>query len=74
MNNRREPSPWEALEIAWDLLLSIAVPIVLFGFGGRWLDERYDRTPIFTIIGLILAFTVMARIVYKKGKDIADRL
>jgi len=74
MENPRQPTPWEALGIVWDLAITIAIPIVLFALGGRWLDGRTGRAPLFTVIGLVLALVIVARIVQKKGKDIADRL
>jgi len=33
---------------------SFAAGMALFGLGGHWLDERYDREPLFTLLGLFL--------------------
>ena len=33
---------------------SFAVGMALFGLGGHWLDVKYDREPLFTLIGLFL--------------------
>ncbi|MCR4278560.1 MAG: AtpZ/AtpI family protein [bacterium] len=74
MQNPQNPTPWEALGIVWDLTISIAVPVTFFALGGRWLDNKTGRSPLFTIIGLILALVIIARIVMKKGKKIAERL
>ena len=65
---------WQALEIVWDLLFSIAVPTVLFALLGRWLDKRYGTSPWFVGIGLVLALGVSAVIVTKKGRIIAKKL
>lgn len=68
------PTPWEALELVWDILLGIAIPTTLFALAGRWLDKRYSTSPWFTIIGLALALLVAGVIVTRKGKDISKRL
>jgi uncharacterized membrane protein YfcA len=74
MEKPRNPTPWEALGIVWDLLIAIAVPVVLFALLGRWLDQKYGRSPLFTALGLVLALAIVVVIVQKKGKDIAKRL
>jgi len=33
---------------------SFAVGMALFGLGGHWLDEKYDREPLFTLLGLFM--------------------
>ncbi len=33
---------------------SFAVGMAFFGLGGHWLDERYGREPLFTLLGLFL--------------------
>lgn len=74
MDKPHQPTIWEALGIVWDLGITIAIPVVLFALGGRWLDERSGKSPLFTIIGLALALIVVARLVQKKGQKIAERL
>ncbi len=67
-------SPWQALELVWDLLFAIAIPTILFALGGRWLDKRFHTSPIFLILGLVLALVVAGIIVMRKGKEISKRL
>ncbi len=74
MEKNRELTPWEALGIVWDLGITIAIPVVLFALGGRWLDEKTGRDPLFTILGFIFSLVVVARLIQKKGKKIAKRL
>ncbi|MFH1620858.1 MAG: AtpZ/AtpI family protein [Patescibacteria group bacterium] len=71
---KKSMSPWQALNIVWDILLAIAVPTVIFGLGGRYLDKRYDTSPIFLILGLAMSLALVSVIVTRKAKDIAKRL
>ncbi len=35
---------------------SFAVGMALFSLGGHWLDVKYDKEPVFTLIGVFLGF------------------
>jgi hypothetical protein len=56
-----------ALKIIGDFGVSIAAPVVIFVLIGQWLDGRYDKAPIFTIIAFILAAAVSAKLIHKRA-------
>lgn len=47
---------------------TIAVPVVLFVLIGQYLDGKYDKGPLFTIIGFVLAALISGKMIYKKAK------
>ncbi len=57
-----------AFKMLGDFGASIAVPVVLFVLLGQYLDGKYDKSPLFTILGFVLAALASARIIYKKAK------
>lgn len=57
-----------ALKIIGDFGASLAVPVVILALVGQYLDEKYHRSPLFTILGFILAAAASAKIIYKKAK------
>ncbi len=57
-----------ALRIIGDFGAAIAVPVVIFVLLGQFLDEKYQRRPLFIILGFIIAFLISAKIIYKKAK------
>ena len=57
-----------ALKIIGDFGATIAVPVVIFVLIGQYLDEKYNRSPLFTILGFALAALISAKIIYKKAK------
>lgn len=57
------------LRIVGDFGATIAVPVVVFVLIGQWLDEKYSKSPWFTIIAFALAALVSGKIIYKKAKE-----
>lgn len=48
-------------ETAW----RVAVPFLLFSLGGIWADNRFDTSPLFSVIGVFVALAAVAAVVYK---------
>ena len=61
-----------AFKMLGDFGASIAVPVVIFVLVGQYLDEKYTRSPLFTILGFVLAAMLTAKIIYKKAKRYGD--
>ncbi len=43
------------LKLVWELGYIIAIPVVVLGFGGAYLDKRLGISPLFLLLGLGLA-------------------
>lgn len=53
--NREKNEPLEdkhASSSALGFGTSFAVGMALFGLGGHWLDQKFDREPLLTLIGI----------------------
>jgi len=57
-----------AFKITGDFGATIAVPIVLFALIGQYLDDKYHRGPLFTVLSFILAALVSGKMIYKKAR------
>ncbi len=66
-------SLWSALSLAWELGYLIAIPAVLFGMGGAYLDKHLHMSPLFMIAGFLLAFTTSSVFVYRKVRSLTPR-
>jgi F0F1-type ATP synthase assembly protein I len=42
-----------ALNLSWTMLFSLLIPLLV----GVWLDERFDTTPLFILIGAVLGIS-----------------
>jgi F0F1-type ATP synthase assembly protein I len=59
-----------AIRLAWSFGYIIAIPAVLFGFGGAYLDKALGPSPLFLILGLAIALTLSAFGIYRRVKEI----
>ncbi len=51
----QEMSPWKAYALVGEIGYLIAIPAFLFGFGGAYLDKYLHTSPLFLILGLVIA-------------------
>ncbi|MBI2626387.1 MAG: AtpZ/AtpI family protein [Candidatus Nealsonbacteria bacterium] len=61
-----------AIGLAWELGYTITVPLVIFAILGRFLDKKYDASPIFLLSGILLSIVVSGLLVFRKTKKILD--
>ena len=60
---------FKATGFVWEILISIALPTTVFALFGRWVDRRLQTTPLFIIMGLIVALTIAFTLVQRKAKQ-----
>lgn len=68
----RKAALWpQLIEIGFDFAAYIAAPLLIFIYGGKWLDARYN-THFFVIIGILLALALSCLLIYRKIKTIKN--
>ncbi len=65
-NERTKHGRCGALAFVWDVGYLTAIPVIIFAFGGRYLDMRYDASPWFLLCGLCISVLLSAYLVYKR--------
>lgn len=75
MEKEKEKSekPWSAVSLAWELGYSIAVPLVGLALVGRFLDKKFESSPWFLLIGILISILISSYLIYKKTVDILDK-
>lgn len=58
-----------SLRIIADFGATIAAPVVFFVLIGQWLDGRYHREPLFTILAFALSACLSGTMIYRKAKQ-----
>ncbi len=59
-----------ALQLAWELGFTIALPLVIFVLVGRYLDKYFQTTPILMLVGIFLAFFISSYAIFTKTAQI----
>ena len=54
--------------VVFELGYTIAIPVVVFAFTGRWLDGIFGTTPLLTAAGVLISMPVTGYLVYRKLK------
>jgi uncharacterized membrane protein YfcA len=67
-------SPWEAMGLVWDLLVTIVVLTLVCAFGGVYLDRMAHTKVLFTILGFVGLIFIGKTILMKKVRKISDRM
>ena len=73
-DRKKDISPWEAMGMTWDILLTVLILTAVFAFGGVMADRYFGTVFIFTALGFILLIVIGYRIVLKKARRITKRL
>ncbi len=55
----------QAFSIVWELGYLIAVPAVILGFGGAYIDKYFHTSPVFLLSGLMFAIVASSAGVYR---------
>jgi F0F1-type ATP synthase assembly protein I len=71
---RKSGFDFRALELALRLGYTIALPIVIFGIGGRLLDKKLNTSPLFLIGGIILSIIISTVAIVKTVAPILERM
>jgi F0F1-type ATP synthase assembly protein I len=71
--NSAKTSFWQALGMAWELGYVIAIPIVVFGLGGRLLDKHFGTSPWLFLAGVLVSIVLTSfGLVWKFKKLLKD--
>ena len=71
MGTKPEPMvDWNAYRLVFEVGYTVAIPLVLFAAGGRYLDKLFDTSPWLLLVGIIISIFVSSFLVYRKVSKI----
>ena len=66
MDNPQRTALWQALNLAWELGYTIAIPLVILALAGRWADGHFHTKPWLFLVGIILAIASSSVLLVRK--------
>lgn len=67
---KQGPSLGLLVSAATDFAVSIAVPLLVFTYLGRWLDRKFG-TQLFVVAGILLALALSSYAIYKQIRKLS---
>lgn len=64
---------WLSVQLVWDMGWIIAIPAVVLGFIGAYLDRFFQTSPLFILLGFVLAFLFSAIGIFRKLREIMKK-
>jgi len=65
-SKKEQSNLWFSLSVAGQLGWMIALPIVILAVVGRYLDHRFDSSPVLLLAGILLSIMISSWVVYFK--------
>jgi len=64
---------WQAVSLAFQFGYTITIPLVILVLLGRFLDKKFDSSPIFILAGIIISVIISGiALVLKMKKILAE--
>ncbi|OHA21914.1 MAG: hypothetical protein A2W52_03365 [Candidatus Taylorbacteria bacterium RIFCSPHIGHO2_02_49_25] len=63
---RNPPGGWQLYGLAFEVGYTVAIPLVLFAWGGRYADKTLQTSPWFLLGGIIISIFISSVLVYRK--------
>jgi F0F1-type ATP synthase assembly protein I len=61
---------WQVAGLAFELGFIIAIPLVLFGFIGKWLDQKFGTDPWLALASVLLAIVATTVWITRRFREI----
>lgn len=56
----------QMVSLSFEMGFIIALPLIVFGMVGKWLDQKYGTDNLFVLVGIALALAASTYWLYKK--------
>ena len=65
---------WFTLKLLGDLGFIIAIPLVVLGLLGRFLDKKFNSSPWLLLAGLFISLVISSIYIYKKTLELTKQM
>ncbi len=65
---------WQAIGLAWQFGYTITIPLVALVLAGRFLDKKFNSSPLLLLIGIVLSIIISSIVLLVKVKRIIEEV
>ncbi len=65
---------WQAVSLTFKFGYTITIPLVALALGGRFLDKKFDSSPLLLLVGIVLSLIVSSTVLLVKVKKVMEEM
>jgi F0F1-type ATP synthase assembly protein I len=65
---------WQAVGLAFKFGYTITIPLVALALAGRFLDKKFDSSPLLLLVGIVLSLVVSSIILLVKVRKVMEEI
>ena len=65
---------WQAVGLAFKFGYTITIPLVALALAGRFLDKKFDSSPLLLLVGIVLSLIVSSTILLIKVRKVMSEI
>lgn len=73
-SNKEASVFWQAVSLAFQLGYTVTIPLVILALVGRFLDKKFNSSPLFLLVGIVLSMIISSAALFIKMKKITAKI
>ena len=73
LTDNKTNGTFSVFSLAWELGYMIAIPLVALTLGGRFLDKKFDTSPLMLLVGVVVSIVFSTYAIYRKMSDVIEK-
>lgn len=65
---------WQAVGLAWQFGYTITIPLIALVLAGRFLDKKFDSSPLLLLTGIVLSMIFSSIVLLVKVKKVMKEI
>ena len=65
---------WQAVGLAFKFGYTITIPLVALALAGRFLDKKFDSSPLLLLVGIVLSLIISSTILLIKVRKVMSEI
>ena len=73
-SEKKNSAFWQAVGLAFKFGYTITIPLIALALAGRFLDKKFDSSPLLLLTGIVLSLIVSSIMLLVKVKKVMEEM